>query len=227
MSGGPDVLARLAAARRPTPAVGERCEMCGEPIGDEHSHVVNLNSRVLMCTCRPCTLLFDYQHAELRYKAVPSRYLSFPTVRIPTAVWDDLQIPVGLVFLFRNSALDRMVAFYPGPAGATESELPLGAWDQVLTSYPELDGASPDVEAFILRAPTHGGAIGGHDDDGTGVSVHLVPIDSCYELIGRLRQVWRGFDGGQQARAHLDAYFADLTRRSRPAPARTAAAGGA
>ena len=58
------------------------------------------------------------------------------------------------------------------------------------------------------------------------VTVHLVPIDSCYELIGRLRQVWRGFDGGQQARAHLDAYFAALDRRSRPAPARSTAAGG-
>ena len=28
-----------------------------------------------------------------------------------------------MAFLFVNSALDRVVAFYPGPAGATESEL--------------------------------------------------------------------------------------------------------
>jgi hypothetical protein len=29
---------------------------------------------------------------------------------------------------------------------------------------------------------------------------------------------WRGFDGGQEARALLDAFFADLAARSRPAP---------
>ena len=37
---------------------GERCDMCAEPIGAEHQHVVNLESRGLMCTCRGCCLLF-------------------------------------------------------------------------------------------------------------------------------------------------------------------------
>ena len=41
---------------------------------------------------------------------------------------------------------------------------------------------------------------------------HLVPIDRCYELVGALRTAWRGFDGGQEARALLDAFFADLAR---------------
>jgi Family of unknown function (DUF5947) len=201
-----DVLQRLAATRPPV-AAGERCEMCGEAIAQEHPHVVDLTSRALMCTCRPCMLLFDYQHAQLRYRAVPNRYLSFPSVRIAPAMWDDLQIPVGLVFLFRNSALERTVAFYPGPAGATESELPLGAWDAVLAAHPTLGIALPDVEALLLQAPDQRG-------DGT---VYLVPIDSCYELVGALRQVWRGFDGGQQARARLAEYFATIASRSRPA----------
>lgn len=208
MTGRFDVLQRLAASRQAVPA-GERCEMCGAPIGDQHSHVVDLSSRALMCTCRPCTLLFDYQQAQLRYRAVPDRYLSFPTVGLTRPLWDDLQIPVGLVFLFRNSNLDRTVAFYPGPAGATESELPLGAWDAVLATHAELSIAAPDVEALMLRAPAQGA------DTGT---VFLVPIDSCYELVGRLRQVWRGFDGGQQARAQLDEYFGTVGARSRPAP---------
>ena len=42
----------------------------------------------------------------------------------------------------------------------------------------------------------------------------LVPIDRCYELVGLLRVAWRGFDGGQEARALLDAFFADLGRRA-------------
>jgi hypothetical protein len=209
------MLARMAAGRPPQPDV-ERCEMCGETIGQTHWHVVNLTSRNLLCTCRPCTLLFDYDSAELRYRAVPERYLSFPSVRLPAAVWDDLQIPVGLVFLFRNTTLARIVAFYPGPAGATESELPLGAWDAVLAEHPELDVAVPDVEALMLRSPDRDS-----DDVAAAAECYLVPIDSCYELVGQLRRVWRGFDGGQQARTQLSDYFADLARRSRPAPVPT------
>lgn len=205
------LLQRIAAARPSAPDY-ERCEMCGERIGDEHGHVVSLANRNLMCTCRPCTLLFAYDSAQLHYRAVPDRYLSFPNVELPAALWDDLQIPVGLVFLFRNSALERTVAFYPGPAGATESELPLGAWDAVVATHPALAQARADVEALLLRAP--GGERG-------RIECFLVPIDRCYELIGRLRQGWRGFDGGQEARAHMADFFADIARRSRPAPPAT------
>ncbi|MGX7677748.1 DUF5947 family protein [Jatrophihabitans sp. DSM 45814] len=208
-AGGLSVLARFAAERTSQPDI-ERCEMCGESIGAVHSHVVNLTSRSLLCTCRPCTLLFAYDHAELRYRAVPDRFLSFPGLLLSPAVWDDLQIPVGLVFLFHNSNLGHTVAFYPGPAGATESELPMGAWDEVVSDHPELGIVLPDVEALIL-----------HDKGDRGAECYLVPIDNCYELVGRLRQVWRGFDGGQEARALVVDYFADLESRSRVAPAST------
>jgi Family of unknown function (DUF5947) len=202
--GPPLALLRRIASARPTPPDYERCELCGEPIPDEHRHVVNLASRNLMCSCRPCTLLFAYDEAQLRYRAVPEDYRRFTD--LPAAVWDELQIPVGLVFLFRNSSLDSTVAFYPGPAGATESELPLGAWDALVATRPELALGRPDVEALLLRAP-----------DGDGIECYLVPIDRCYELVGRLRLLWRGFDGGQQARAELDGFFADLAARAQPA----------
>ena len=42
----------------PPPRPGERCDMCAEPIPDEHEHVVNVERRTLMCTCRGCWLLF-------------------------------------------------------------------------------------------------------------------------------------------------------------------------
>jgi hypothetical protein len=177
--------------------------MCGERIPDEHSHVVNLASRSLMCCCRPCTLLFAYDEAQLRYRAVPDDYQRLPD--LPTAVWDELQIPVGLVFLFRNSSTNGTVACYPGPAGATESELPLEAWDAVIASRADMAQLRPDVEALLLRAPG-----GGRD----GLECYLVPIDRCYELVGRLRRVWRGFDGGQQARAELEDFFAEIAARS-------------
>ena len=185
--------------------------MCSAPVADEHQHVVDLHSRSLMCTCRPCYLLFTDQQADLRYRAVPDRFLSVPGFRLDRSDWDDLQIPVGLAFLFRNSVQDRTVAFYPSPAGATESELSLEAWDRVLAANPGLDTLLPDVEALLVR--------GDRSPDDEGFSCHVVPIDACYELVGRMRQTWRGFDGGQEARAALADFFATVEDRSRPAEA--------
>jgi hypothetical protein len=200
---------RRVTSTRPPPVVGERCEMCAEPIADRHQHVVNLESRALLCTCRGCYLLFTAEGAELRYRAVPDRYLSFPDFTLGPAQWDELEIPVALAFLFRNSVQGRTIAFYPGPAGATESELPLDPWAAVVSGNPQLALLEPDVEALLVRAPARA----------TGFTCHLVPIDACYELVGRLRQVWRGFDGGQQAHEAMDEFFAEVSARSRPAPA--------
>ena len=36
---------------------------------------------------------------------------------------------------------------------------------------------------------------------------HLLPIDACYEFVGRLRMLWRGFDGGQDVRTYIDEFF--------------------
>jgi Family of unknown function (DUF5947) len=190
--------------------------MCAVPIADEHQHVVDLASRSLMCTCRPCYLLFTAESADLRYRAVPDRYLSFPDFRLGPGQWDQLEIPVGLAFFFRNSTLGRTVAFYPGPAGATESELPLDAWDAVAADNPRLSVLAPDVEALLVRTPGRGSG---------ELTCHLVPIDACYELVGRLRSVWRGFDGGQEARAMMEGFFAKVAARSTPAPAPSSAPG--
>jgi uncharacterized protein DUF5947 len=203
------VLARIRGSSRP-PVAGERCEMCAEAIGDSHPHVVNLASRSLLCTCRGCWLLFTAEQAELRYRAVPERYLAFTGLRLDATRWAAMDIPVGLAFLFRNSVQERWVAFYPGPAGAAESELPLAAWDGVLAANPALSRAVPDVEALLLRAPAAGRE---------SVECYLVPIDACYQLVGELRQVWRGFDGGQQARAAIEDFFATVAARARPVEA--------
>jgi hypothetical protein len=182
--------------------------MCAAAISDEHSHVVNLDSRALMCTCRGCYLLFTDEGAKLHYRAVPERYLSFDSFILDARAWDELQIPVGLAFLFRNSVQNRTIAFYPSPAGATESELSLEAWELIVEANPELAVLRPDVEALLVRRT-----------DGLNSSCHLVPIDACYELVGRMRLLWRGFDGGQQAHEAVDAFFTEVQRRSRHAKA--------
>ena len=206
---------RRVVSSRPPPIQGERCEMCAEPIGAEHQHVVNLESRGLMCTCRGCYLLFTAEDAELRYRAVPDRYLSFPDLTVDARTYDELEIPVGLAFLFRNSVQGRVVAFYPGPAGATESELPLAAWSRIVAANPLLDLLRPDVEALLLMRPE---LVEGPSTSSGRMTCHLVPIDTCYELVGRLRLLWRGFDGGSEVRQAMDEFFAAVAERARPAP---------
>ncbi|AOS95029.1 hypothetical protein AN480_28830 (plasmid) [Mycobacterium intracellulare subsp. chimaera] len=203
MTGRYDVLTRIASNRRAPAPARQRCEMCSESIADAHQHVVNVAGRQLMCVCRGCYLLFTDSQAELRYRAVPDRYLAFPSFALDRPAWEALQIPVGLAFFFRNSALDRTVAFYPGPAGATESELDLDAWGAIRAADPRVDLLAEDVEALLVRVP----------DDGPP-DCYLVPIDACYEFVGGLRQLWRGFDGGQEAREFIDTFFTTLAARS-------------
>jgi len=201
-----DVLARIRASRGAPQPAGERCEMCSEAIADEHQHVVNLEGRQLMCVCRGCYLLFTDTEAELRFRAIPDRYLAFPDFALDRRAWEALQIPVGLAFFFHNSTLDRTVAFYPGPAGATESELDLQAWNDIRTADGRVDAIAADTEALLVRVP---------DDDAASPQAYLVPIDACYEFVGRLRMMWRGFDGGQDVRNYINEFFEMLDDRSR------------
>jgi hypothetical protein len=207
-----DVLARIRSDRRPPEPAGERCEMCSEQIADEHQHVVNVADRQLMCVCRACYLLFTDNKAELRYRAVPDRYLAFDDFALDRRAWEALQIPVGMAFFFTNSALGRTVAFYPGPAGACESQLDLDAWNAIGGADPRARLLVDDVEALLVRVP--------QDDEAENAQpqTYLVPIDACYEFVGRLRLLWRGFDGGQEARAFIDGFFSEIEARAVKTP---------
>jgi Family of unknown function (DUF5947) len=205
VTGPLDVLARVRATTASPRRDGQSCEMCAEPIAEPHQHVVNIAGRQLMCVCRGCYLLFTDSHAQLQYRAIGDRYLRFADFALGPRVWDALQIPVGLAFFFRNSALGRVVAFYPGPAGATESELPLDAWAAVRSSDPRVDLIVEDTEALLVRVL---------DDETRPPTCHVVPIDACYEFVGRLRMLWRGFDGGQDVRNYVDEFFDGLADRS-------------
>jgi uncharacterized protein DUF5947 len=200
-----DVLARIRAAGTAPQPAGERCEMCSEAIADEHQHVVNVEGRQLMCVCRGCYLLFTDTDADLRYRAIPDRYLAFGDFALDRRHWEALQIPVGLAFFFKNSALGQTVAFYPGPAGATESELDLAAWNDIRNTDPRVDMLAEDTEAVLVRVS---------DDESAAPQSYLVPIDACYEFVGRLRMLWHGFDGGQQVREYIDEFFGLLDERS-------------
>jgi len=186
---------------QPNPRPGERCELCSALIGDEHGHVVDLDSRALMCACRPCYLVFEPQGAGgNRFRAVPNRYLAFPDFSLSSAQWDALQIPVGVAFFFLNSEMKHVAAFYPSPAGAMESLLSLDSWQGIVDANPDLETLQPDVEAFLVRTADR-------RSDAGSAECYLVPIDVCYELVGRLRALWKGFDGGTEVHAAIDAFF--------------------
>jgi Family of unknown function (DUF5947) len=183
----------------------ERCEMCAAEIPAEHSHVADLESATLVCSCRACYLLFTHGGAAGgRYRAVPDRYCCDPERALPAARWDQLDIPVGLAFFLRSSRRGEVTGFYPGPAGATECQLDLRAWGQLAEDYPLLAAAAPDVEAVLISRTD------------AGVEYFLVPIDACYELAGQMRLQWRGFDGGAQARASIETFLRKVRSRARP-----------
>jgi len=189
----------------------ERCEFCGSGIDETHGHLVDLPRRALLCVCRPCYLLFAHEGAGgARFRAVPGRFALVRGLSSPAAAWEALDIPIGLAFFFRNSATNRTTAFYPSPAGATESELPLDAWAALIGAVPLLSTLAADVEALLVRRTA------------AGVTALIVPIDACYELVGLIRVSWRGLQGGAVLERQVDEFFARAMERARATAERSA-----
>jgi len=192
--------------------------MCRQVLDDRHGHLVDTEKRSLTCACRACYLLFTHEGAAGgRYRAVPERVYHDPGRPLTDADWNELQIPVAMAFFFYNSALDRVVAGYPSPGGATECELDLAAWDRLAAAYPLLAALAPDVEAIFVHRRAGQGGTSPPSPPGPpsgNYEVFLIPIDECYSLVGELRLRWQGFDGGAEARAALAAFTGSLRRRA-------------
>ncbi len=200
--GGVAALQQLLRKRK-TEAPGERCDYCAVPLGPEHAHLVDLKARRILCSCRPCYLVFEPAGAaQGRYRIVPTRYERIDAFAVDDAHWDALQIPISLAFFFFNSVENKMSAYYPGPAGATESLLPLETWDAIVADYPALATLAPDVEAILIHRRKDGPA-----------RCAIVPIDAAYELVGVMRTNWRGFDGGEEVWNRIEAFFTKIQER--------------
>lgn len=196
--------AQASQPAQPAQPAEEKCELCATVIPSVHGHIADLESASLVCACRACYLLFTNSEAgHGKYRAIPDRYLIDPEHPISAAEWDTLDVPVGLAFFLRDSARNQVTGFYPSPAGATECRLDLPAWQQLAVEHPLLDAAEADVEAVLLWRSD------------TGVDCFVVPIDACYELAGRMRLTWRGFDGGSEARASIAEFLGDVRTRAR------------
>ena len=186
-------------AQQPLPE--ERCDFCSLALAEEHEHLVEPASRRLICACYACAVLFS-SSGETKYRRVPRSIRYLQDFQLPDERWNGLGIPIAMVFFFRSSVANKVAAFYPSPAGPTESLLDLDAWEEIVENNPILKTLTPDVEALLVNrvAATR--------------DYYLAPIDQCYKLTGLMRRHWRGFSGGDAAWVEIGRFFSDLQQRS-------------
>lgn len=178
-------------------AAAEHCELCGSPVPEEHRHLLDTSRAEVMCTCRPCALLFDRDVASLgHFRLVPERRVALTDVS-PR----ELGAPVGLAF-FVKQPHGTVIAHYPSPMGATRWEVDPQAWSRVVAACPVLADLTPEVEALLVN--TARGA----------EQRWLVPIDECYRLVAVVKTYWKGLSGGGQVWTEIEAFFGGLARRA-------------
>lgn len=195
--GGLRALRKYVAPQAPQ----ERCELCRRVIAPDHQHLIEPTSRQLLCCCDACAILFS-GHEQSRYRRVPRRVRVLTDFQLDDAQWESLGLPINLAFFFRSTPAERVVALYPGPAGATESLLALQAWQQLVDQNPRLAELEPDAEALLVNRI------------GSERRYFVVPIDICYALVGLIRTHWRGLSGGNAAWEAIRQFFAKLEARA-------------
>ena len=193
-------LRRFVREREPA----ERCELCSEglPPHPHHEHLLEPNSRQLLCSCTPCALLFPAE-AQKKFRRVSRRILYLADFDMSDSMWDSLAIPVNMAFLHTSIPSGELHAYYPSPAGATESLLTLEGWSELVGTNPLLATLEPDVEALLIHRV------------GDARDYYVAPIDRCYELGGLLRVYWRGLSGGTDVWQRVGEFFASLRQHAR------------
>jgi Family of unknown function (DUF5947) len=154
-------------------------------------------TRKIVCSCDACTLTF-VPVVEGRFKVIPRDARPLPDFQLADSDWENLALPINLAFFFYDSPSKKMTALYPSPAGATESLLPLTAWEAIVRQNPVLEKMEADVEALLVNR-------GAEAND-----YYIAPIDKCFELVGLIRMHWRGFSGGEEVWREIDKFFAQL-----------------
>jgi len=194
----------FAQKRREDQGQVEHCELCSEAIPSRHSHLLNLSNRELVCACQACSLLFSEQGSGAgKYLLVPRRHLALQDFQMTDEQWEDLMIPVNMAFIYRSTGAKPIMAYYPSPAGATESLLDLEGWQALARSNPILDELSLDVEALLINRVKDARAY------------YIVPIDACYQLVGLIRLSWRGLGGGSEVWEAVTGFFQEIQRKAR------------
>jgi Family of unknown function (DUF5947) len=198
-------LRRFAGAPRTAPKPNgaappqeiEQCELCSIRLASVHRHLLEMATRRIVCACDPCALRFE-NVLEGKFKLIPRDARPLPDFQMSAAEWEALSLPINLAFFFYDSPNEKMAAYYPSPAGATESLLPLTAWEALVEANPILRQLRPDVETLLLNRVNE------------KREYFIAPIDVCFELVGLIRIHWRGFSGGEEVWREIDGFFSRL-----------------
>jgi uncharacterized protein DUF5947 len=195
-------LAQAAGATRPggAPApAAERCDICNTSLPDDHRHLLHLEERRIVCACEACWALHS---GDPEYRPAGMRTVWLPEFECGPELWGRFEIPIGLAFFMRSSVSGGVVAFYPSPAGATESELSLEGWDALAARNPVLDELEPDAEALVVNRLSD------------PAQYAIAPIDQCYALVGLIKSRWEGISGGAALEQAVPGFFDELRRRA-------------
>ncbi len=120
------------------------CDLCGTSMPEDHRHLLQMDERSLVCVCESCWAL---RAGDAEYVPTGSRVVPLD-LELPDDLWARFRIPIGLAFFLRTGG--GTVAFYPSPAGATESELDLEVWEDLVKLNPALDDLLPEAEVLIV-----------------------------------------------------------------------------
>jgi len=194
---------RQFARSRP---LAERCELCSEAVAHEHPHLVEIDSRRIVCACQACATLFDGR-AGSRYRRVGRRAQLLTNFKLTDPQWESLLIPINMAFFFDSSVEGRVIPLYPSPAGAVESLLPLDAWTEIVRENSVLGQLQPDIEALLINRV-------GLARDMSEAEYYIVPIDECYKLVGLIRANWKGLSGGSEVWVEIGRFFSELKSRA-------------
>ncbi|HEX3834379.1 MAG TPA: DUF5947 family protein [Solirubrobacteraceae bacterium] len=180
----------------------ERCDLCNTTLPDDHRHMLHLVDRRIVCTCEACWALYS---GNAEYRPTGMRTVWLEDFRCAPETWAAFQIPIGLAFFMRSTITQTVVAFYPSPAGATESELTLEAWEALVAANPVLQELDSDAEALVVNRMSD------------PPQYAIVPIDQCYGLVGLIKSRWEGISGGSAIETAVPEFFAGLRARAVPA----------
>ena len=186
--------------RRPRPGE-EDCDLCGTAMPEDHRHLLQLEERRILCVVR------ELLGAARRRPEYPADRHAGRLARGLRAARRALgaasQIPIGLAFFMRSSAAGGVVAIYPSPAGATESELDLGAWDELVRGATRCSATlEADAEGLIVNRMAD------------PPQYAIAPIDECYALVGLIKASWEGISGGVGVERAIAGFFDELQARA-------------
>lgn len=185
------------------PAAGEaRCDLCRRDAPADHRHLLDVEQRVIVCVCESCWAL---RSGDARFRPTGTRTLWLEDFTMPDELWADLRIPIRLAFFLDSSVTSCVVALYPSPGGATESELHFESWSRLRALNPILDELEPDAEALVVNRIAD------------PPQYAIAPVDRCYELVGLVKANWQGISGGPDVDRAVGRYFDGLRAAAVPA----------